>query len=142
MKPGRNVLIIDDSELICQTFSYLVAKAGHAPFCASTLNDGMQKLRSGAQFDLVFLDVRLPDANGLEHISEILKSPSTPEVIIITAFGSQEVADFALRSGALDFIDKPSSPEVIILRTLRALEHYRTKMFWLKVKQAFEGGEE
>jgi two-component system NtrC family response regulator len=98
-------------------------------------------LNSGAKFDVVLLDVRLPDANGLEHISEIIKSPSLPEVIIITAFGSTEIADFALKSGALDYIDKPSSPELITLRLTRALEHHRTKMFWLKMKRAFEGDE-
>lgn len=136
LKKGKKILIIDDSLAICEIFSRIVEKEGHIPICAQTLYDGLELIEEN-DFSLVFLDIRLPDANGLEYIAQISKMRSLPEVIIITAFGTPEVADLAIKSGAADYLEKPSSPEIITLHFLRALERHRTKLFWLKMKEVF-----
>ena len=62
------------------------------------------------QFDLVFLDVNLPDGSGLDAISIFKNRPSQPEVIIITAEGKEEGAKTAFDYGAWDYLLKTLSP--------------------------------
>lgn len=61
------ILIIDDDRLVCETISNLVKRLGHQASCAFNLQDGLAAAFSGS-FDLVFLDVRLPDGDGLEAL--------------------------------------------------------------------------
>jgi two-component system NtrC family response regulator len=75
----------------------------HEVSCTFTAEEGLQKVHSQAS-DVVFLDVHLPDNNGLMLLPIIHAAPSTPEVIIITGFGSPDGAEMAIRNGAWDFI--------------------------------------
>jgi two-component system NtrC family response regulator len=74
-------------------------------------------------YDVVFLDVRLPDGNGLKAIPGIQGAPAVPEVIIITGKGDPDGAELAIRSGAWDYIRKPFSPQQVILPLSRALQY-------------------
>jgi two-component system NtrC family response regulator len=120
-----NILIIDDDEMICEILSHRVINLGHTAAAALTLKDGFEKA-SSEDFDVVFLDVRLPDGNGLNLLPKIRKIPSLPEVIIITGVGDPDGAELAVRSGAWDYIQKPFSKQEIILQLDRALD-YREK---------------
>jgi len=97
------ILIIDDDRLICETISNLVTRLGHQASSAFSLQDGVAAAFSGS-FDLVFLDVRLPDGSGLEALPRIQAAPSLPEVIIMTGFGDADGAEIAIRHGAWDYI--------------------------------------
>jgi two-component system NtrC family response regulator len=77
-----SVLIIDDDKILCDMLSGMVSRMGHDVICAFSLKDGLKEAYSKA-FDVVFLDVRLPDGNGLNALPEIGRTPSLPEVIII-----------------------------------------------------------
>ena len=79
-------------------------------------------------FDLVFLDIRLPDGNGLDAVHHIRQSPSTPEVIIITGVGSPERAEMAIKSGAWDYIQKPFNKEEIILHINRTIDYRNARL--------------
>ena len=76
-----NVLIIDDNEMICETLSRRISTMGHHVAAALNLKEGLSLALSEA-FDLVFLDVRLPDGNGLTLLPTIRETHSRPEVII------------------------------------------------------------
>ena len=102
---GR-ILIIDDDSMIRQMIKRMVVTMGHEVDTASDLEHGAQIVRSG-DFDLVFLDVQLPDGSGLESLSRIQASPSSPEIIIITGFGDPDGAEMAIRSGAWDLSRNP-----------------------------------
>lgn len=120
------ILIIDDDNLMCDTMTRLVRRIGHDSFCAQTLRDGLT-LASAQAFDLVFLDVRLPDGNGLEALPRIDALPSSPEVIIMTGFGDPNGAELAIKSGAWDYIEKSSSVKEITLSLERALQYRQQK---------------
>jgi two-component system NtrC family response regulator len=120
-----NILIIDDDPMICETLSLRIMNLGHTAASALTLKEGCLKARS-IPFDVVFLDVRLPDGNGLDILPEIRETPSSPEVIIITGVGEPDGAELAVKGGAWDYIQKPFSKQEIILQLSRALE-YREK---------------
>jgi two-component system NtrC family response regulator len=115
------ILIIDDEEGIRYTLSAIVKGEGHEPRCAQDLKSGREEALSNS-FDVVFLDVMMPDGSGLDLLPEIIKTPSRPEVIIITALGNPEGAELALKNGAWDYLPKPFTPQTIILQLKRALQ--------------------
>jgi len=121
-----NALIIDDDSMMCDLLSRLVKKMGHDATSAFTLRDGLKEVHSGT-FDVVFLDVGLPDGNGLEVIPEIRETSSSPEVIIMTGSGNPDAAELAIKNGAWDYIQKPSSVQDMTLPFVRALQYREEK---------------
>ncbi|MBI5602024.1 MAG: sigma-54-dependent Fis family transcriptional regulator [Deltaproteobacteria bacterium] len=120
------ILIIDDEKQVCKMFSLLVRKMGHKAVSACSLNEGLKEV-SSRTFDLVLLDIRLPDGNGLEALPKIREAPSSPEVIIITGLGDPDGAQLAIKNGAWDYIEKPSSLEKMTLPITRALQYRAEK---------------
>jgi two-component system NtrC family response regulator len=94
-----NILIIDDNEMFCELLSDLVMDLGHHPVSCSTLQSGLQETASRA-YDVVFLDVRMPDGSGLDILPALQEKPSAPEVIIITGAGDPDGAELAIKNGA------------------------------------------
>jgi two-component system NtrC family response regulator len=80
-----------------------------------------------APFDIVFLDVNLPDGSGLELLPTIRQAESGPEVIIITGEGSAQSAEAAINSGAWDYLQKPLLTQEIELQLTRALDYRAIK---------------
>ncbi len=120
------ILIIDDDEYIRDILETRVERMGHTAHSAPTLRQGLEKLKQ-ILFDLVFLDVNLPDGSGLSALPAIKENPHKPEVIIITADGSCKGAELAIKNGAWDYIEKPFRKETIILHVKRALEFRQAK---------------
>jgi len=121
------VLIIDDDEMMCKAMSTLVKQTGHYVTYALTLNHGLEQASAEA-FDVVFLDVWMPDGNGLDLLPKIKETLSTPEVIIITASGDPDGAELAIRSGAWDYIEKTSSIKEMMLPLIRAFQYRQEKL--------------
>jgi len=122
-----NILIIDDDRIFCDMLSHIISQAGHKSIFRLRLKEGMKEASSRA-YDLVLLDVQLPDGNGLKAIELLKRNEGSPEVIIITGFGSPDGAELAIRWGAWDYLDKPASLDRITLSILRALEYRKEKL--------------
>jgi two-component system, NtrC family, response regulator len=116
------VLIIDDDKLIRDWIAKVVTQLGHRSIHAQTLEEGLRRAQS-EPFDIVFIDVRLPDGSGLEIIPKFKATRSAPEIIVITGLGDPDEAELAIQSGAWDYLEKPASFEAIKLPMLRALEY-------------------
>ena len=123
---GR-ILVIDDDADVRKVLADVTAMLTHEPATAATLAGGMELLGQ-RPFDLVFLDVNLPDGSGLDALSAVRSHPSLPEVIIITGAGAPEGAELAIRGGAWDYIQKPLRPHDIILHVKRAFEYHQRKL--------------
>lgn len=121
-----HILIIDDDKTVNEVFVEIAEELSHKASSATTLKDGLDKAISG-DFDLVVLDVRLPDGDGLKALPDIQNVDSMPEVIIITGYGDPDGAELAIKNGAWDYILKPSSMENITLTLTRALEYRSEK---------------
>ena len=121
-----NILIIDDDITICETLANVIKRLGHKVSYALTLNEGLV-INSTDYIDVVLLDVRLPDGNGLEAISTIREVDSMPEVIIITGEGDPDGAVLAIKNGAWDYIEKPFSLDKMTLPLLRAIQYREEK---------------
>lgn len=120
------ILIIDDDKSLCKTLSRFFQQMGHQVAYALTLKDGLKRVSAGT-FDVVFLDVNLPDGSGLEAISTYKKSPSAPEIIIITGKGDPDGAELAIKNDAWAYIEKPPSMEKLQLQLARVLEYRKEK---------------
>jgi len=121
-----NVLIIDDDQLVCDSIAHVVESSGHNPVHAYTLKEGVEKACS-QEFQVVFLDVRMPDGSGLDVVDDIKETPSSPEVIIITGYGDPDGAELSIKKGAWDYIEKPLSTREIRLPLTRVLQYYAEK---------------
>lgn len=107
-----NVLIIDDQADICESIAAIAVRLGHRASCAHTRSSGLEAAAAGG-FDLVMLDVRLPDGSGLEILPSLKAIDPTPEVVVLTGYGDPVGAETAIRSGAWDYIEKPSTTRQI-----------------------------
>ncbi|RPJ00353.1 MAG: sigma-54-dependent Fis family transcriptional regulator, partial [Deltaproteobacteria bacterium] len=121
-----SVLIIDDDKGFCYTLTHVIESMGHGVTCVHTLREGLKKTVSG-HFDVVFLDVMLPDGNGLDLLPKIHAVPSGPEVIIITSRGDPDGAELAIRNGAWDYVQKPCPIKEIMLPLIRAVQYREEK---------------
>ena len=100
------ILLIDDDDSLRRVTEYNLTSGGFRVVTADSGRKGLS-LFSESQPDLVVTDVKLGDMNGLELLEKIKESqPETP-VIIMTAFGTIEMAVKAMRKGAFHFITKP-----------------------------------
>jgi two-component system, NtrC family, response regulator len=122
---GR-ILIIDDDRFNSEILRDMIIKMGHEVICAFTAEEGLRTALSDS-FDVVFLDIQLPDGNGLMLLPTINAFRSAPEVIIITGFGSPDGAELAMKNGAWDFIEKPLVKNMIELPLVRALQYREAK---------------
>lgn len=121
-----NILIIDDDKKICDALGNVMRRMGHDVAYALTLKDGLTGVVS-RPVDVAFVDVCMPDGNGLNVLARIREAPSSPEVIIMTGQGEPDGAELAIRSGAWDYVEKPPSVETLILPLVRALEYRKEK---------------
>ncbi len=120
------VLIIDDDEIFSEMLSNLVERLGHTAARVFSLKEGWEAVSSGS-FDVVFLDIKLPDGNGLDLLPKIRETVSSPETIILTGYGDMNGAELAIKNGAWDYIQKASSLKEMQLPLLRALEYRAEK---------------
>ncbi len=116
------VLIIDDDRVMCLKIEKMVKKVGYAVDSVQTLQQGLTKARAGG-YDVIFLDVHMPDGSGLDYLKELRALPDAPEVIIITGLGDPDGAEMAIKNGAWDYIEKPLSPQKILLPVKRVLQY-------------------
>jgi len=117
-----DVLIIDDDRDISEMLSEIVLTMGHAATAVFSLEEGL-KAAAKKPYQVILLDVRLPDGDGAEKLPTFRSMLSLPEVIIITAFDSREGAELALNSGAWDYISKNTSIAEIRLTVSRAIQY-------------------
>lgn len=121
-----NVLIIDDDRVFCDFLSRKINRLGHNSLFSLTLSDGIS-MAFAKKFDVILLDVQLPDGNGIQAIPKLQELEESPEIIIITGSGDPDGAELAIECGAWDYVEKPSSIEAITLPLIRALEYRAEK---------------
>ena len=120
-EPLAQILVIDDEPGIRRGCVRALEPIGYRVEVASTLAEGRQLLEQGS-FDLVLLDVMLPDGQGIELLPHIRHEDPTIVVIIITGFATVELAVQAIKQGAYDFIAKPFTPDLLQMTVAQGVE--------------------
>jgi len=118
---NRHVLIIDDERPVLMTLEALLKRHGYEVDTAPTAAQGLKVLKSKSP-PLVLLDLRLPDAHGLEMLDRIKNELPEVPVIILTAHDSLHNAIESIKRGAFHFISKPYAPEELLSLVEKALE--------------------
>ena len=139
MSPAT-LLIVDDEQLVRWSLRERFAQDGYAIVEAGTAADAL--LKAGPAIDLVLLDVRLPDGDGLEVLRKLKELfPDTP-VILMTAFSSVENAVAAMKLGAYSYVNKPFDLPDVVVAVTQALEtsRLRREVRSLRTKEGREFG--
>lgn len=108
MNNVKKMLIVDDEETLTYSLyqSFIISQRDYEVVTAATGEEAAEKL-SNTQFDLVITDIKMPGMDGLELLSLIKSRYPATEVIVMTAYGSQEKKEEALKKGARFYIEKP-----------------------------------
>ena len=112
MKPIR-VLIIDDEGDICDACRMVLAEKGHAVDHCMTGRAGLSAVERG-KYDVVLLDMKLPDIDGTEVLKALRGKAHAPRVIVMTGYSTMSNAINAMRLGAADYLAKPFSDDELI----------------------------
>ncbi len=102
----KSVLVIDDDPLIRKTLSSYLSKKGYEAVMAEDGEEGIQKYEESIP-DLVILDIRLPDVDGLEVLGRIREKNPKASIIIMTAYDDMKTTIEAIKSGAFEYLVKP-----------------------------------
>lgn len=111
-----HVLVVEDEDSLRHTLTRILKRAGIEVCSVGSGREAIIQLGSTA-FDLVYLDLRLPDIDGLQVLREIRQHTPQIPVVLFTGHGSLQSALEALRLGATDYLLKPVDPEVLLART-------------------------
>jgi len=122
----RRILIVDDEESFRNVLTVILRKEGYEVEGAANGEDGLNKI-SGAAFDHILCDIRMPQMDGLEFLQESKKTGVEAPIIMMSAFGTIDTAIEAMKSGAYDYISKPFKPDEIILTLKKAEERERLR---------------
>src|SRR5579875_3603146 len=107
------ILVIDDEPNICRMLQLTLRAAGHEVEVAYDGLEGIAKFGNGEAWDLVLLDQRMPDVEGLYVLKELKERNPDAKIIMITAFGTIDLAVSAMKLGATDFLRKPFTAKTL-----------------------------
>lgn len=102
----KDILIIDDEKDLCDLLGAALGRRGYRVAVANTSKEGLACLKK-APPDLVFLDLKLPNGDGINILSAIRRLCPRTIVTVISAYGSEERREEARKKGAYSFMDKP-----------------------------------
>src|SRR5215831_3766257 len=135
--PRGTILVVDDEVEIREGLEMLLSSEDFRVTLAETGQAGLDRLAHDA-FDMLLLDVSLPDRNGIDLLREIRSRDPHLPVILITAYGSIEMARAAFKSGAQDYITKPWSNDELLSQVSLAIEGRRLREENLHLKRALK----
>jgi two-component system response regulator AtoC len=117
---SKRILIVDDEESFRHMLSVILIKEGYEVETSANGEEGLQKAATSS-FDQILCDIRMPHMDGLAFLREIKKTGMEATIIVMSAYGTVDIAIEAMKLGAYDYISKPFKPDEIIL-TLRKAE--------------------
>ena len=122
--PIEKIIVLEDDIIIRKNLEQQLRQRRYEVASAGTIA-AAQELLARDTFDLIFVDVRLPDGEGTDLLRELQSRPQKPLAVIVTGFGSVESAVNCMRDGAFDYIIKPFSAEQIGVTLKKAEEFTR-----------------
>src|SRR5260370_17192417 len=135
--PKGSILVVDDESEIREGLELLLTSEGYGVSSAGSAESGLAKLEE-RPFDLLLLDVSLADRNGLDLLKEVGRRDPHLSVVLITAYGSIDMARAAFKSGAMDYITKPWSNDELLAQVAQAVESRRLREENVQLKRALK----
>jgi len=141
------ILIVDDHDSMREGLELLLRRRGHRTLAARNGEEGLDLISSEDEIDLVVADLKMEPMDGMEMLRRSRERSPATDVLIITAYGTIEIAVEAMKQGAVDFIEKPFRSEAFaarvesILRARAERERLRAENRYLRQEIAGEYGE-
>ncbi len=132
-----SVLIIDDEAAIRESLETLLELEGYEVESAASGDEGLARI-GDRPFDLVLLDLALPDRNGIDLLAELRAHDPQLSVIMITAYGTVENAVKAMQAGAVNFVQKPWDNEKLLADVRTAVARHRAEEENIQLKRALK----
>jgi DNA-binding NtrC family response regulator len=132
-----SVLIIDDEAAIRESLETLLELEGYGVESAASGEEGLARIGERS-FDLVLLDLALPDRNGMDLLAEIRTQDPGLSVIMVTAYGTVENAVRAMQAGASNFVQKPWDNEKLLADVRAAVARHRAEEENVQLKRALK----
>jgi two-component system NtrC family response regulator len=121
---SAKILVIDDEKIICDGCRLILSDQGHSVESRTKGRAGLGAIREG-KFDVVLLDMKLPDMDGMEILRTAREEKPGLHVIVMTGYSTVQNAVEAMKLGAMDYIAKPFSDDELVIAVRRALEKKR-----------------
>lgn len=115
------VLAVDDEEVVCESIRRVLTGEGYHVRTTTSSKEGVELLRR-EHFDLLLLDIKMPEMDGIEVLRRARDVSPETEVLIVTGYATIDTAVEAIKLGAFDYLEKPVSPPQLLVATARALE--------------------
>ncbi len=128
----NTVLVVDDEKGIRESLGDILEDEGYEVITAESGHEALKLVKVESP-DLVFLDIWLPDVDGIEVLEEITSGKNSVPVVMISGHGTVDLAVKATKIGAYDFLEKPLSLERVLLTTQRAVERGRLEKRYLSL---------
>lgn len=119
-------LVVDDEALLCELFDDMLTEMGYDIEVAMSADEALETLRK-TQFDVVLLDLMLGPVSGFTVLEKIRQMYYPPMVLVMTGYGSTDVAIEAMKRGAADFIVKPVEPDLLDIRIRKVMDERRAQ---------------
>ena len=136
--PLSRILVVDDESSVTDAMQMILVELGHRVDAAKSVGEATALLK-GSPYDLVFTDLRLPDASGIDLLDHIRNDNSDTAVVVMTAHGSLDIAIEAIKRGAFYYIEKPFTPPQVTALVERALQFEAIKRENRSLKSALLG---
>jgi len=122
----RRILIVDDEESLRHMLQLFLSREGFDAVSAAGAPQALAEL-DARPYDCVICDVRMPGASGLDLLDELRRRGPLPTVVMMSAYGSNDLALQAMKRGAYDYIGKPFKPDEVLLVLRKAEERERLR---------------
>jgi two-component system NtrC family response regulator len=108
-----SILVIDDESVICDACRLVLGEKGHAVDHCLNGRNGLSAIERG-WYDLILLDMKLPDIDGMEILKTVRKKSHAPGVIVMTGYSTMSNALQAMKLGAIDYLAKPFTDDELL----------------------------
>jgi two-component system response regulator AtoC len=136
----ERILIVDDDPGLRESLELVLAAEGYAVAGARSADEALGQLEQ-APVDVVLCDLRMPGMNGMELLPELVRRLPAATVIMMSAFGSADLAIEAMKRGAYDYLAKPFAPSEILLAIRKARERERLRRSNQLLRREIQRGE-
>jgi DNA-binding NtrC family response regulator len=116
-----NILVVDNEERMCKIIKAALEMENHTIDMAFSGSSAIELLNGHTPYDIIITDLKMQGVDGIQVLKKAKAHSSAPEVILITAFASQQTAVEAMRAGAFDYLIKPFEMEELSLRINRII---------------------
>src|SRR5580765_2085040 len=132
-----SILVVDDEPAIRENLEILLTEANYKVTLAENGTEGLRKAEAEL-FDLVLLDVMMPDKNGIEVLRELHQFSPETAIVMITAYGTIENAVSAIKAGASDYVTKPWDNEKLLLDIKNGIQQRKLQLENRELKKALK----